>query len=46
MERYFEKQQRETMSPERSADSRAAFRKQFNITSDCLATELNSLILK
>lgn len=31
MERYFEKQQRETMEPSRSADYRAQFRKQFGI---------------
>ncbi|MEY3996192.1 MAG: hypothetical protein RL344_535 [Pseudomonadota bacterium] len=40
MDRYFEKRQRETMNPERSADSRAAFRKKFNIDSINLAAEI------
>ncbi len=46
MERYFEKQQREIMNPDRSVEYRTIFRKKFNINSDCLAAELNSLILK
>jgi hypothetical protein len=46
MERYFEKQKREIMNPASSAEHRTIFRKKFNIKPECLAAELNSLILK
>lgn len=43
MERYYEKQQRETIEPLRSGDFRAAFRKQFGIVSVNFSTAIQGL---
>lgn len=43
MERYYEKQQRETREPLRSADFREQFRKQFGIESTLFSSAIKEL---